>query len=159
MVVVTILWVLVTTEDNKAVVTRAYLRGMNPRDMNVIRETFSPDYVNYFPAGQGYLKGIDEFVVALSDFLGAFTDLTFTVEDIFGEGERVALRWSARGVHTGDYRGLPPTMVIAATGREISFGATDIYRVVDGRIVEEWNTFDGYDVMRQMGALPGLDPN
>jgi steroid delta-isomerase-like uncharacterized protein len=156
MVLVAIVWVLVTTEDNKAVVTRAYLQGMNRRDMKVIRETFSPDYVNYFPAGQGYLKGIDEFVAALSEFLGAFTDLTFTVEDIFGEGERVVLRWSARGVHTGDYRGLPPTTVIAATGREISFGATDIYRVVDGRIVEEWNTFDGYDVMRQMGVLPGL---
>jgi hypothetical protein len=31
--------------------------------------------------------------------------------------------------------------------------ATDIYRVEDGRIAEEWNTFDGYWVQLQMGAL------
>jgi len=46
--------------DNKAIVRRAYLEGMNRRDMAVIKETFSPDYVKYFPAGQGELRGIDE---------------------------------------------------------------------------------------------------
>jgi predicted ester cyclase len=142
-----------TVEDNKAVVRRAYVDGMNERDMDVIRATFAPDYVNYFPAGQGMIQGLDNFVLALSEFLGAFSDLTFTVEDILGEGERVALRWSASGVHTGEYRGIPPTVVIAPTGRDISFSATDIYRVVGGRIVEEWNSLDGYDIMRQMGVL------
>lgn len=144
-----------TAEDNKALVRRAYLEGMNPRDMGVIRAVFAPDYVNYFPAGQGLIRGLDNFVAALTEFLDAFSDLTFTIDDVLGEADRVALRWSARGVHTGDYRGIPPTVVIAPTGRDISFSATDIYRVVDGRIVEEWNTLDGFDIMRQMGALRG----
>ena len=146
-----------TEEGNKAVVQRAYLEGMNRRDMSVIRECFSPDYINYFPAGQGQLQGIDDFVASLSEFLGAFSDLVFTVEQVLAEGDRVALRWSATGVHTGDYRGLPPTHVIAATGRPISFSATDIYQVVDGRIVAEWNTFDGYHVLHQMGVLERTD--
>ncbi len=143
----------VTVEDNKAVVRRAYEKGMNGRDMRIIEECFSPDYVNYFPAGQGEVRGIDEFKKVLWDFLTAFDDLVFTVEDIFGEGDKVALRWSARGIHSGEYRGIPPTTVIPATGREISFSATDVYHVVDGKIVEEWNTLDGFDIMRQMGAL------
>lgn len=146
-----------SAEDNKAVVRRAYLDGMNGHDMSVVRATFAPDYVNHFPAGQGLIRGLDNFVAALGDFLDAFSDLTFTIEDILGEGERVALRWSARGMHTGDYRGIPPTVVIPPTGREISFSATDIYRVVDGRIVEEWNSLDGFDIMRQMGVLHGAD--
>jgi steroid delta-isomerase-like uncharacterized protein len=141
------------TEETKAVVRRAYVDGMNRRDMAVIRQSFSADYVNHFPAGQGEVRGIDDFTRTLGDFLDAFTDLVFTIDDVLAEGERVALRWSARGIHTGNYRGIPPTVVIPATGREISFSATDIYRVVDGQIVEEWNTLDGFDIMRQMGAL------
>ncbi|HWG97808.1 MAG TPA: ester cyclase [Pilimelia sp.] len=146
---------MVTIDDNKALVLRAYLDGMNHRDMGVIRECFAPDYVNHFPAGEGEVRGIEEFTRVLGDFLGAFDNLVFTVEDVLGEGDRVALRWSARGIHTGEYRGIPPTTVIAPTGREISFSATDIYRVADGRIVEEWNTLDGWDVMRQMGVVRG----
>ena len=48
--------------------------------------------------------------------------------------------------------------MIPATGKEISMSATDIYRVVDGRIVEEWNTFDGYHVLHQMGRDHGDEP-
>jgi predicted ester cyclase len=140
-------------EENKAIVRRAYEEGMNRRDMRIIEEAFSPDYVNYFPAGQGEVRGIDEFKKVLWAFLTAFDDLTFTVEDILGEGDEVALRWSARGVHTGEYRGIPPTTIIPATGREISFSATDIYHVIGRKIVEEWNTLDGFDIMRQMGVL------
>jgi steroid delta-isomerase-like uncharacterized protein len=145
--------VSVTAEDNKAIVRRAYLDGMNRKDMSVIRATFAPDYVNHFPAGQGDVRGIDDFTKVLGEFLDAFDDLTFSVDDILGEGERVALRWSAVGKHTGDYRGIPPTVVIPATGRVISMSATDIYRVVNGRIIEEWNSLDGFDIMRQMGHL------
>lgn len=144
-----------TTEDNKAIVQRAYLEGMNKNDMSVIREVFAPGYVNYFPAGQGELQGIDEFVEALSSFLGAFSDLTFKVEDVLAEGDKVALRWSAVGVHTGDYAGIPPTTIVPATGRTISISATDIYQLADGQVVFEWNSLDGFDVLRQMGALPG----
>jgi predicted ester cyclase len=145
------------TEENKALVRRAYLDGMNRKDMRVIRECFAPDYVNYFPAGQGEVRGIDDFTRVLGEFLDAFSELVFTVEDVLGDGEKVALRWSATGIHTGDYRGIPPTVVVPATGRPVSFGATDIYRVVGGRVVEEWNTLDGFDILRQLGALRGSD--
>ena len=146
-----------TSEDNKALVQRAYLDGMNRNDMSVIREVFAPNYVNYFPAGQGELHGIDEFVAALSSFLGAFSDLVFTVDDVLGDGDKVALRWSAVGVHTGDYAGIPPGRIVPPTGRTISISATDIYQVANGQVIAEWNSLDGFDVLRQMGALPQND--
>lgn len=36
-------------EENKAVVRRAYLDGMNNRDMGIIEEVFSPEYISHFP--------------------------------------------------------------------------------------------------------------
>jgi predicted ester cyclase len=142
------------TSDNEEIVRRAYLKGMNNRDMSIIRECFSPTYVCHFPAGQGYVQGIDPFVETLDAFLGAFDHLTFSVEESLAcGGDRVVLRWSAVGRHTGDYAGIAKTQVVPATGRTISMSATDVYRIEDGRIAEEWNTFDGYYVLAQMGAL------
>ena len=43
-------------EDNKAIVRRAYLDGMNTRDMGIIEEVFSPEYVSHFP-GQPPTRG------------------------------------------------------------------------------------------------------
>jgi steroid delta-isomerase-like uncharacterized protein len=142
-----------TEDQNKRVVQRAYLDGMNCKDRAVIEEVFAPNYVCHFPADQGEVRGIADFTATLFDFLNAFDHLVFNVEQVLAEGDRVVLRWSAQGVHTGDYKGIPPTRVIPATGKDISMSATDIYRLVDGRIVEEWNTFDGYEVLHQMGAL------
>jgi steroid delta-isomerase-like uncharacterized protein len=139
-----------STSENKEIVPRAYLDGMNRRDMVVIKELFAPCYVCHFPAGQGEVTGREAFIETLSGFLAAFDDLTFSVEDVLAEGDRVVLRWSAVGRHAGDYAGLPPGRVIPATGRTVHFSATDIYRIEDGQIAEEWNTFDGYHVLAQM---------
>lgn len=142
-----------STSGNEAIVRSAYLDGMNNRDMSVIEKLFAEDYVCHFPAGQGQVAGRGAFIETLSAFLGAFDGLVFSVEDQLAEGDKVVLRWSAQGRHTGDYAGIPPGRVIPATGRAISFGATDIYRLQDGQIAEEWNTFDGYHVLHQMGAF------
>jgi predicted ester cyclase len=36
----------------------------------------------------------------------------------------------------------------------VTFSATDIYRIVNGKIVEEWNTLEQFDVLSQLGADP-----
>jgi predicted ester cyclase len=40
------------------------------------------------------------------------------------------------------------------TGRHVTFSATDIYRIVNGKIVEEWNTLEQVDVLSQLEAAP-----
>jgi hypothetical protein len=36
----------------------------------------------------------------------------------------------------------------------VTFSATDIYRIADGKKVEEWNTLEQFDVLSQPGPLP-----
>jgi predicted ester cyclase len=43
--------------------------------------------------------------------------------------------------------GIPPT------GKEVTFGGNDIYRLVDGKIAEEWAQFDALGLMQQLGAV------
>ena len=81
-------------------------------------------------------------------FYDAFSDLVHTVEDTFAEGDRVAVRFTARGIHTGDFAGIPPT------GRPVAITAMVILRVADGRVAELRGVFDQLGMMQQIGAAP-----
>jgi steroid delta-isomerase-like uncharacterized protein len=76
----------------------------------------------------------------------AFPDLEAHVEDIFAAGDRVAVRLTFRGTHTGEFLGIP------ATGRTIRYVSHEFYRVADGLIAEEWICSDLAGLMRQLEA-------
>ena len=143
-----------SNQINKALVRRAYEDGMNERNLAIIDEVFAPDYVAHFP-GVPPVRGVEAAKEVIGSFLAAFPDIVFTIEDQIAEGDRVATRWTAKGTHLGEFRGFPPkTHGISPTGNPVTFSATDIYRIVDGRIVEEWNTLEQLDVVQQLGAIP-----
>jgi predicted ester cyclase len=63
-------------------------------------------------------------------------------------------RWSGRGTHSGEYRGVPVSgQVVHPSGRPASFRATDIYRIADGKIAEEWNTLESLVILEQIGVV------
>ena len=145
---------MVSTEENKAIVHRAYIEGMNTRDMGIIEEVFSPEYISHFP-GQPPTQGIEPIKDVLQSFFDAFPDIVFKIEDQLAEGDRVATRWSAQGTHQGEWRGFPPRENgIPPTGRHVTFSATDIYLIAEGQIAEEWNTLEQLAVLEQIGAVP-----
>src|SRR4051812_23557738 len=123
--------------DNKAVVRRAYLDGMNNRDLSIIDEVFAPDYVVHYP-GIEPIHGLGPAKEAIAAFLDAFPDIVFKIVDQIAEGDKVVTRWTAEGTHSGEFRGFPKKgKVIPPSGRPVRFGATDIYVILDGKIKEE----------------------
>lgn len=62
------------------------------------------------------------------------------------DGLRIAVRWCAAGVHTGDYLGIP------ATGRPVFVLGSTHWRIVGERIATEWTVFDQLGVMAQLVA-------
>ena len=82
----------------------------------------------------------------------------FSIDDQVAEGDKVVTRWSAHGTHRGDWQGMPAkTKPIPASGRPVTFSATDIYLIRDGKILEEWNTLEQLEVLFQIGAVPHLE--
>jgi steroid delta-isomerase-like uncharacterized protein len=109
-------------------------------------ELYGPDWVGRFP-GMPPLdaEGHRQYSEAM---IAAFPDIERSIEDLVAEGDKVVARWTARGTHTGDFQGLPPTGKVAT-----SSGIT-IFRIADGRIVEEWSESDMLGLLQQIGAIP-----
>jgi steroid delta-isomerase-like uncharacterized protein len=89
-----------------------------------------------------------EAITAVARWLhGAFPDLAYEIHDAFGDGDRVALRCTMRGTHTGEFLGQAPT------GRAFAVQQIHLYRIQDGRIAEHWAGRDDAGMMRQLGLV------
>jgi predicted ester cyclase len=79
----------------------------------------------------------------------AFPDLNVSVEDVIAEGEKVIIRYTSRGTHQGETRGLGPP-----TGRHIELEGLAMQRFEESRIVEFWDRFDTLSLLQQLGLAP-----
>ena len=137
------------TEEAKAGVRRAFEEVANKGDMTTVDEIIAPEYVRHDLAGGPDAHGPDGVQLLSAGLRAAFPDIKTTIEDIFADGEKVVVRFSVRGTHSGPFMGIAPT------GREATWRGVNIYRVSGGRIRETWQLADGLGLLRQLGAAPG----
>src|SRR6266702_511433 len=78
----------------------------------------------------------------------AFPDCHFTIEDIVTEGDKVVTRFTFRGTHQGDWRGIAPT------GKQVTVQGIAILRTASGKVVEEWAVWYTLSRMQQLGVVP-----
>ena len=81
-------------------------------------------------------------------FYEAIPNVRHSIDDLIADGDKVAARLTARGTHTGSFRGMQPT------GNEILFTGMRFYCVLGGKITEEWATYDSLLLMQQLGVIP-----
>jgi predicted ester cyclase len=90
------------------------------------------------------LHGREIWKLGVKAMRDGFPDLHITIEDIFGAGDRVAVRLNFSGTHTGEFQGVP------ATHRRVAFSSIDIYRVEGDKLAEEWVSPDMMGLMQQI---------
>ena len=137
------------SEENKAVVRRAFEEVANKGDMTTIDEIIAPEFVRHDLAGGPKARGPDGVKRLIAGLRTAFPDLQTTIEDIFSDGDRVVVRFTAHGTHSGVFMGIAPT------GKRVTWNGVNIYVVADGMIRETWQLADGLGLLRQLGAAPG----
>ncbi len=135
-----------SVEENKALIRRV-LEMINARELDAAFELYATDYVYHGPGGQE-LRGRDGIRGLWAAFFGAFPDLHATIDDMFAEGDMAALRWTITGTHTGDFQGIAPT------GKRIELPIAELFRIVDGVLVEAWDQYDRLHLLEQIGAVP-----
>jgi len=134
------------TGANKALLRR-WIEGVNKGNLALFDEVYG-DCVYYSPAtGELKREALKQFMASL---LAAFPDGRWTIEGQVAEGDKVATRWSFTGTHQGELMGVAPT------GKRVTASGMVIDRIVEGKIVEEWEEWDALGMMQQMGATPPL---
>lgn len=132
--------------ENKALVTRLVSEVWNERDLDVADEILAADYEGHgYGGGDVDRDGYKQFVDKHFDL---FPDLEMSVDETIAEDEKVVARWTITGTQEGPVLGIEPT------GKEVAVPGVTVYRVEDGRVVEDWNTPDPRALMKQLGVGP-----
>jgi steroid delta-isomerase-like uncharacterized protein len=79
-------------------------------------------------------------------FHAATSDLRLDIHETFGDGERLAVRYTVTGTHNGELMGIPPT------GRELSITGITVMHFEDGRVIERWDSDDSAEVLSRLRA-------
>jgi steroid delta-isomerase-like uncharacterized protein len=135
------------TEQNKIVIRRWFDDVINKNNMEMAEELIDANYINHFLPPDS-VKGPQAEQQIMVMFFSAFPDLQGTIEDLFAEGDKVAVRIIWSGTNTGSFMGRP------ATGKLVAFASNNIFRVESGKITENWSQVDMMTLMQQLGALP-----
>lgn len=113
----------------------------------VLDEGYATDVVVHSSMGQD-VHGLESYKQLVSEEFTTFPDLHITIDDVIVEGDKVAARWTVTGTHTGEREGIRPAK------KKVKMWAITIYRIVGGKVVEEWSRYDTLGMMQQLGLAP-----
>src|SRR3712207_6800234 len=97
-----------TEEENKAIFSRYIEEVWNQGNLELADEIFDR-YRAHQPDGSVLERGPEDVKRFMGEFRRAFPDLRSTIEDQIAEGDKVVTRWTMRGTHRGEFRGIAPT--------------------------------------------------
>jgi predicted ester cyclase len=135
-----------SVEENKAVVRRLF-EGWRKGNLDIFDEILVSDFVDHHSnsnSSEAYKQA------CATGFVG-FPDARFTVDDIVAEGDKVVVRATSTGTHTGEWAGIPPT------NKQITWTQIFIFRFVGSKIAEMWTEWNGISFHQQLGTIPPWD--
>ena len=128
-------------EQNEAALMRA-VEAWNSGDVD--------SYLDLYGAGIKLHAGTYDFPDKQSvegmykGFFAATSDLRLEIQETFGLDDKLAVRYTVRGTHTGELMGIP------ATGQEISITGITIMHFEDGKVVERWDADDSVQALSRL---------
>jgi steroid delta-isomerase-like uncharacterized protein len=128
-------------EQNKAVARRVFDEIFGQGKFQVADEIYAKDFVNH---GMHHDASLEEDQNAQRFEKQACPDLTMSVGSMVAEGDLVSVLWIARGTDSGRVGWMP------ATGAKIEVRGITIWRIADGKIREEWSSFNEMTVVREI---------
>jgi steroid delta-isomerase-like uncharacterized protein len=139
--------VFVSAQDNKVVIRRLVEEVYNKGNLDVVDELVAPDIFNH-PAVPEHQHGIASFKHVMEWVRNFSSDVHYDVDDIIAEGDKVAVRMTQSGTHTGTVRGIPPT------GKSFSVDCVHWFWLANGKVAEMWAVRDDLSRLEQLGLIP-----
>jgi steroid delta-isomerase-like uncharacterized protein len=135
-----------STEDNKRVIRR-WLEAWNTNDLDAAEGLLQDDYVRH-DANLPDIVGPQAERQFVATALAAFPDLRFEAQHLVAEDDLVMGRLRVQGTHRGEFMGVP------ASGRRLDIQTVETFRLLDGKIAEQWVVMNVLGLLQQLGASP-----
>lgn len=103
---------------------------------------YAVDFIGHFP--EGIVRGRDALKELVAAHRRAFPDWTEEIDDTIAQGNRVAIRFTSRGINKGKFLGKP------ATGNRVEISEAVILRMSNGKIAEQWVYPDMRSMQQQL---------
>jgi steroid delta-isomerase-like uncharacterized protein len=134
-------------EENVALMRRWFKEVWNEGRVQTIYDLMAENVIGIGQDAPGVeIRSPADFVALYDRLRGAFPDIKFTLEDIFGVDDKVVVRWSAAMTHTGDHLGMP------ATNKPVRITGITIAQIEKGKITRGWDNWDQLAMMQQLSA-------
>jgi steroid delta-isomerase-like uncharacterized protein len=137
---------MTTVEHNKRTVSDFIEALFSQGDLEAIDRYTTPDFVFHDPPF-GVSEDRDGIRAAASMMRAGFPDWRSDQHLVVGEGDIVVEQFTASGTHQGEVMGVAPT------GRTVSLGGINIFRLEEGRIAERWGRLDELGMLGQLGVI------
>lgn len=139
-------------EANKSLIRTAFEEIWNRGNWDLAPERYHRDIVVHTPTEPEPIRGLDGFRRHWGELRATFPDLTMAVQEIFADGDKVAVRFTVTGTNTGPLDGMKPT------GKRVRFDEAAFFRFEEGLVKEAWFAFDSMEMGRQLGIAPDGPP-
>lgn len=134
--------------ENKALAHRILEEVFSQGRLSQIEELFTPGILIHDPDKE--LLGFEQVKQGILRLREAFPDLTYSIEDMIGEDDKVMVRFTGKGTHRGNFRGVAPT------DKQMTYTGIMIMRLAEGKLAEYWAVSDALGIFRQLGVYPSL---
>ena len=123
----------VTSVDENMALARRFMEARAKGNLEAVDEMMAPDYVNHTSLLSVQEPDRDDAIRAIAQLSAAISNPSIHFEDQVAQGDKVVSRFVVHATHDrGELMGVAPT------GRELSWMAIFIHRIVEGKIAEEW---------------------
>ena len=132
------------TEEEMKAILDANREVWNTGNVSLFDEILSPEIVLHANESED-LIGVEANKEWVTSTRTGFPDFNVTFDKIIIMGEYGAVGWTSTGTNTGPFIGFPPT------GKKVKFSGAFITHVVDGKVIEIWQHYDGSSLLTQLG--------
>ncbi len=130
---------------NKKTVTKAH-EIFSKGKYDLIPELYTEDFVCHFVIGPEW-KGHEGLLAEVTSHRTSFPDWKEEIVRLVAEGDFVVSYFKSSGTHLGEFNGLAPT------GKKVLIDEIAIFRLVNGRIAEQWGLPDIHGMNVQLGIV------
>ena len=133
-------------ETTNKVLIHKWINAWIASNLEVLDELFAQEYtVNGTMIGVEGVKQVVQFLHT------ALSNISAEVHEIVAADDKVVIRWTVRGGHTGQFIGIPPT------GKELELSGINIYQISDNKIIANHEQTNISEVIQKLKVDSGAN--